>query len=550
MTGFVMASAQTQYSVKTGDTVYSLAKKNNVSVDDLYKANPGLKESGLKLGSSIVIPKGKSDGTITYNTPVVTTSTYTVVAGDTLYSLARKNNLTEKELIALNPGLTAETLKVGQVIKLKSTATNTSTIVPPIEKKVVPQEKPVQKSVDPVTYITKKGDTAESIAKEFNITVEDLQKYNPAVKFNGKLKKGIALLIPVKEGVTAVEEPKVAKKEPKKDYSQGINVAYILPFNSKNYQATKVKSDIATDFYTGSLFALDSLANNGYKINVKVYDNSGTLAETQRILKEKDFSNTDLIIGPFNSENVHYVADYFKDKNIKIISPFSGEVSIVGRENLIKTSLSDNAIYEKVFSNIDARNPSGSIYIIGNQDVKLVSKLKAKYPNNKVMLLDGALKDYDLTTLPKKSTIILNTNSEKIAKEALTEFDKINVVDEYKANFIAVGYNPAYVKGRGTNASFAGSTLLGQLGLTVLINNYFNDNDDAVYNTKVRYKQKYNTLPNTSSSAGFDVSYYLIKDYLFSKPTAKKVEGIFNKLELEKVSNGGYENTGVFEINY
>ena len=78
---------------------------------------------------------------------------YIVKSGDSLYSIARKYNTTVDELMKLN-NLSSNILSINQVLKVPSN--NTSDI----------------------TYIVKSGDSLYSIARKYQITVDDIKKYN------------------------------------------------------------------------------------------------------------------------------------------------------------------------------------------------------------------------------------------------------------------------------------------------------------------------------------------------------------------------------------
>ena len=93
------------YQVKKGDTLYQIAKNNNTSVAKLKKLN-NLSSNTLTIGQTLLIPSPKEEYFI-----------YTVVKGDTLYQIAKKNNTTIDEIKKLND-LTTNTLKIGQKIKI------------------------------------------------------------------------------------------------------------------------------------------------------------------------------------------------------------------------------------------------------------------------------------------------------------------------------------------------------------------------------------------------------------------------------------------------
>lgn len=99
------------YTIKTGDTLYSLARFYNVSLDDLIEANPGINPDNLRVGQVICIPLA---------TPPIAcppgTAVYTIQAGDTFYRLARRFNVSIDALIRANPNVDPDALLIGQVI--------------------------------------------------------------------------------------------------------------------------------------------------------------------------------------------------------------------------------------------------------------------------------------------------------------------------------------------------------------------------------------------------------------------------------------------------
>lgn len=96
------------YTIKKGDTLYSIAKENNTTVDKIKQLN-NLQNNNLSIGQIIQIPS-----TEILETPT-TTITYTVKPGDTLYSIAREYNTTVNNLKDLN-NLTTNILSVGQTL--------------------------------------------------------------------------------------------------------------------------------------------------------------------------------------------------------------------------------------------------------------------------------------------------------------------------------------------------------------------------------------------------------------------------------------------------
>ena len=139
---------ETTYTVKKGDSLYSIATKYNTTVDELKRIN-NLTSNTLSIGQVLKLPSDKvSDVEKEENT-----ISYTVQKGDSLYSIARKYSTTIDKIKDLN-NLTTNLLSIGQVL-LIPTDTNLET-----------------------TYTVQKGDSLYSIAKKYDTTVDRLKQLN------------------------------------------------------------------------------------------------------------------------------------------------------------------------------------------------------------------------------------------------------------------------------------------------------------------------------------------------------------------------------------
>lgn len=573
-----LVSAQKVYQVKSGDTLYNISKTHNVSIEELYNMNPELEQGGLKEGDEIVLSsnqtsKGKLVYTTVPETAKVQAGQYQVKSGDTLYAISKKFGLSVEELEQINTGLTPENLKEGQVLNVTKPASSVdhtqhhSASVANAEYYTVVKgdtfysltkrfktDETTLKAYNPVlvnglkagqqiyfpqveegfiTHKVQKGETIFSIVRKYNVSLAVLLEHNPELK-NG-LKAGMELKIPV----GTIKEDVIDD-----DY---LNIVYILPFNTENYKTSEKRSLTTTEFYMGSLFALDSLAKKGKKIKVRTYDNKATLKETQAIAGKINFDEVDLIIGPLRSDNVHWMADYVKDKKIKVISPFSRSVDVTNRENLIKANLTQEVLIEELSDKIRVKNQWDSIYIIGNDNPELRVDLEKEFKDTHIEQITS-IKEYDFTKMSQKSTVVLNTINTFAAKSALQKMYDAKIQDQ-KIEVFAIGYNAAYIKARGVNKDFMGYEMLKELGLVALIPNYFDDTKHSVYLTKYNYRKENEAFPDKYSSAGFDWTYYMILNNEFKK-LQQVQEGLFNKIDLKKLDNGGYINKGLFIVRY
>ena len=149
------------YTVVAGDTLWSISQKFGITTASLKSAN-NLTSDTLQIGQTLTIPKSTTG---TAPTPTVTPNTYTVVAGDTLWSISQKFGITTASLKSANI-LTSDTLQIGQTL-----------IIP--KNSVAPAPSTSNNTTWPaITYIVQSGDTATSISKKYGISIQDLLKYN------------------------------------------------------------------------------------------------------------------------------------------------------------------------------------------------------------------------------------------------------------------------------------------------------------------------------------------------------------------------------------
>ena len=114
------------YTVQKGDTYYSISKKYNITLQELYDANGIEAGAVLKIGQVLKIP-GKVSTSTSSSSTSPKLENYQVVAGDTLYSISKKYSTTVDNLRSLNGLTESSVLKVGQVLKVPSSGNTTNT---------------------------------------------------------------------------------------------------------------------------------------------------------------------------------------------------------------------------------------------------------------------------------------------------------------------------------------------------------------------------------------------------------------------------------------
>ena len=138
------------YEVKSGDSLYAIAKKFNISINDIIDLN-NLTSNTLSIGQVLKIPTSEGTEELINNY-----STYTVQSGDSLYKIAGLFSTSVNKLKDLN-NLTSNTLSIGQVLKIPTNTEN--------ENKYL-------------TYTVKSGDSLYKIANQYNVSVANIKSLN------------------------------------------------------------------------------------------------------------------------------------------------------------------------------------------------------------------------------------------------------------------------------------------------------------------------------------------------------------------------------------
>ena len=180
------------YTVKKGDSLYSIAKKYNTTVDEIMKLNY-LTSTNLSIGQVIRIPEMYFKEDEMYLPNYIN---YTVKRGDSLYSIARDNNIDINTLIKDN-SLTNTILTIGQVLRIRTPMSSTIEVEECIGPDYTP---PISIQTNYQNYTVARGDSLYSIARKFNTTVDAIVNLNNLK--NNNLSIGQTLKIPITSGAS------------------------------------------------------------------------------------------------------------------------------------------------------------------------------------------------------------------------------------------------------------------------------------------------------------------------------------------------------------
>ncbi|PIF02652.1 MAG: hypothetical protein CR965_00370 [Paludibacter sp.] len=297
------------YQVQAGEGLYSISKKFNISQEEIKQVNGQIK-NGLKAGESILVPK-RVKQTDRYFLHKVTDK-------QTLFAIGQQYGVSVQDIVQLNPNLDKVGLLSGTTIKIPK-----KQVTKQIKKEVVHRKEnettPTNSiSVPTSAFIHQVGtdETLYSIASKYHVTVKQILALNPNVKEN-IIEENMALLVPY----SSIQKRKLKTK-------QHYKIAYFLPFmaNSESVNPTAVKF---IQFYMGALLAINNVKNKDIDFEILTYDIEKTETKLYEVLNNPEIQEVDLIFGPAYSLQIPILADFAKRRKIYTVIPFSSNVKYI-----------------------------------------------------------------------------------------------------------------------------------------------------------------------------------------------------------------------------
>ena len=483
------------YEVLPKETIYGISKKFNISISDLIKANPGL-EDGLKIGMKLNIP-GKEPKDSLVNSEYIL---HTVAKDNTIYNLTRKYDVTEAELLKLNPEL-KEGLKLGMILKIAKIKSEEVIVKVPLFN----------------------GGNNNHINESFGVNFKEKAFLN-----------------------------------------KDLNVIFLLPYQLNKLNDSIVSSifnrnnltNVAADFHMGALMAIDSLKQKGMHVKVQFFDSENSLTKLQSLVNKVNFNNADVVIGPLFFDKAEWLSKHIKTP---IITPFfSKNQDSYGAENLIKASPKEALVEDKLITYLE-RTYNGENIIVIN-DGKTESQSALWRVVNKLKDFDD-IKEVSVIK-PDKGYISGGRISEKllssaknwiflISEDNVTTASTINnlkgLADKFDIHLISLD--------KGKNFDGVDNNYLGQLNFTYPTAEFFNMSSSLIKNFFTKFQKENNAIPSDYAIRGFDVTYdVLIRlasfETLEEGFKAGKSVRVSSSFNYAKKSSGSFENNGIYVVQY
>jgi len=547
------------HTVQPGQTLYSICKAYGANIDEVKSLNDK-KDNALSLYEVLKVP---------YTDPFVQQDDkfyyHKVLKGETFYSIARLYKIKPKRLLKFNEGYAQnQPLAVGAVVKLPLAEIDLSVLgEEEIEASVGKKQE-----IRPVRPVRN-----ESVKKVEEASVTDILQ-NALMQKNEKTEQE-----PEKETTTVIG---ATDKMEIPDYISEVvmpvdpfvKVALLLPFSAKDYPVfvdtlvekmpvqISARSEQFISFYEGVLLAVDSLKNQGYKVNLKVFDTERSAEKMYTMVDEIDRFHPDLIIGPVYGSVYKALMDDLTNKNIPVIYPLSSRseefgvypdfIQVNPSMKALTVAMSDWLREEAEEANLVCLNLTGNEVSHSDlEDIRLFKEYMHRIGsmnfydwNTSAVPLDGLR----LQLLPDRENIIIlpTTKEAEVSKilpilSALTEGYRITVVGfpEWQT-FTSVDHETYF-----------------KLNTKIFTYSYVDNTTEPAKRFALKYRKYFYTEPNNLAYKAFDMSLYFIE--LAAKYRDRTLDalefyprnGDFSRFYFQKMEGqAGKENQGFYIVNF
>lgn len=517
--------------VKEKQTLFSIAKAYDVTVDDIYRFNPGLKETGLKKNAIILIPSAEA-----------------------------LSSTVQAEAAEVSDIVEDETPKAPQETKEITAKTEVQTKKPSARK---------QK-----THTVKWYEDLDVIADKYGVTVEALMNANNLT--GRKLTKRQKLIIPESGDVPETATDEVAGEiagteddipaqedttttdinEPDWLFApkDEVKVTLILPMKA----STESVSRNNMDFYSGVLLAVKDLADAGISTELNVYDSS----DSTHPIASEDLEESDLVIGPVSSTDLGMLLDSDSDPRM-VISPLDSRAEeLAGKhKNFIQVPTPTLAQYEDMISWIkEDLMPGDTLIMIREKTARQTDAVKQM-----IQVADSSgltfipfsysiLEGRDVTEPLTNLMTAIGTNRVIIASESEAFVNDVvrnlNILIYNKLNVVL--YAPARIR----NFETIEVENLHKAAAHVSLGYLIDYDSQQVKDFLLKYRALYNTEPTQYAFQGYDIaSYFIGMCGKYGAQWARKLDDsqtqmLQSTFRYVPVENGGYVNKGIRRIVY
>jgi len=371
------------YTVAAKETRWSIAHKYGITIDSMLILNPALAKNSNYLAEGQELNMPKKAGSSVQNQVTELYRSYTVPAKMNFYRLEQEFGVKSDEIVRLNPEITERGgLKEGMVIRIPQRTVATGDVT----------------TDNYIFYEVKPKQTEFSLTRKLGISYKDLLALNPDLKDG--LKAGMVLKLPKEQ--TGNFEVRNALVLDKIDLLDSINVAnapkllFIFPFRldkldlsdrSELMKTIKSRKSLqgSLGLYSGALIAIDSIASLGVSVDVKTVDNQFDVAKTKALLMREDLSKLSAIVGPLDLPSLREVAVRASTVRVPVIAPIPVAAKL-SMSNVFFSYTSDQVLQDRMLNFMKKEVTDQNIIIVADStNARVRDSILTKFPEAKVV---------------------------------------------------------------------------------------------------------------------------------------------------------------------
>ena len=512
--------------IQKGNTLYSLSKQFNQSIENIKADNPEIGENG-KLSVGTVIKVQKKDNTQIADKKQ---NTYKVKASDSEADILLKFNIKRRAFRKLNPHVRSfRNIRSGTIVNLPKNA----------------------KPINPIQDLANESTTEIGHVTDYNQIFKD---YTRDTTVQSKI--NIALFLPLYAAL-----------------SDSLNWEYTYQdtlqiMTRKEPETTYPKSRDFIRLYQGVLLAVEDLKKQGLEINLHVFDTEKNQSTVRQALENLGTQKLDLILGPVYSNTFEVVAEYAQANQIPIISPLSSKNKQLHNNPFVfQLNTSVQTLCDNIFNHLMSDKENKNIVIVHSKNYKELEEYKLVSDIEQQLFEDGRYWQYSNLNYSKISfedygnlglEYLLSKTQENIivipsSKPAVVESFLANLKILSKSYPIKLIGFPSWKR----YSSMDPSNLF-ELNTQILSPYFIDYKSERVSQFVDRFRYEFSCEPNGYSFRAYDFTLYFssaIKRYgnqFFDHLSEiRDIELLQSNFNIESVSAwGGFENRGLQMINY
>lgn len=524
------------HRIERGETLSSIARMYGMTAKELQMLNPGAGDY-IKAGDLLVIsdPKTTSTGG---NSDV---SYHKIQAGETLYGIGKKYNVSVEALLKSNPGVSERNFRAGETIRIPASGTGIVMTTETVREDVLKGFR---------EHKVKKEETWNSIARKYGIPADVLREANSGVE----LKKNIYIGVPVIESEEVsrqvVDEDKREIQEIYQDIN-GINDS--TGYNGIRFAVVSGSQTSRRDreIMRGVLMAVDKLKNSGSKITLKMLEGNNS----ESVLGELDTFNPTIVMSTAETDFPEWLAKYGNDSRVPVINTLDVKnVDFQSNPYMVQLITTPDYFNEEVANWIFQKYGSYSLVFTGEKDPNdaLVESLHSIWDPSRVRSRSVE----DLRSLPLNAQGKYLLYSFPTKKADVVEF--LDAVNDAKtktpeAEVTVIGRPNWIVYDEALSEKFHNADV--QIPARFYMSKSERNNSEF----SLHYRQLFNAaVPNTFpvySGIGYDTALYFLQGLSDSKGDINAMgrpDGMVqSEFELERPSNwSGIMNRAVFMVRF